>query len=700
MKQKSKKTRKIPSFRISETIEFQDPDEIIRVLKDCPTVRDNKSIEYINAPVAFDIETTSFRTPEGEKAATMYLWGFGVGSRIWYGRTWEQFDDLIERVRSELDLGPRKKLFCFVHNLAFEFGFIGFRYRWTKVFSIDSHKPLYADYGGFVFRCSYLLTGYPLALLNDNVLSKYKCEKLVGDLDYNKIRHSGTVITPEEIGYLKNDVQIVLCLIQEKIEAERRICWIPLTKTGYVRRGARKASAGGKNYYKNRDLMQKLILTPEEYILAREAFAGGFVHANVFNARKVLYNVGSFDICSSYPAAMIAEQYPMGRGTKISRVSLEDLARYNKKYCTIFRVRFGGLEQIVHTDTPLSGSKCRGLSRVQYDNGRVVSAATCETTLTNVDWSYISAFYTWERAEVFDLWIYEKAYLPTRFIAFVVDLFRGKSELKSVPGKEEIYIRKKEDLNSCYGMMVTDVCKGVVEFSPITGWLDPEPVNIEEAIEKYNKKQSRFLSYLWGIFVTAYARRNLLRLVWEAGEDHAYSDTDSDKILNPEKHLPFVERYNKQIEAKIEKAMLYHGLPADACRVKNAKGIIKSLGTFEYEGKYSRFKTLGAKRYMFEEDGEIFITVAGVNKRFGREYIAKQPDPFTFFDDDMTIPAGSSGKNIHTYIDEEISGTIIDYNGIPGTYHEKSCVHLEESDYHLSIADNFIDWIMKNRIEY
>ena len=33
-----------------------------------------------------------------------------------------------------------------------------------------------------------------------------------------------------------------------------------------------------------------------------------------------------------------------------------------------------------------------------------------------------------------------------------------------------------------------------------------------------------------------------------------------------------------------------------------------------FEGKYTRFKTLGAKRYLYEEDGELYLTVAGLSK--------------------------------------------------------------------------------------
>ena len=68
-------------------------------------------------------------------------------------------------------------------------------------------------------------------------------------------------------------------------------------------------------------------------------------------------------------------------------------------------------------------------------------------------------------------------------------------------------------------------------------------------------------------------------------------------------------------------------------------------------------------------------------------------DIFKVFKEDMYIPRGQTGKNIHTYIDEPRDGAVVDYLGNLGEYHELSCVHLEESDYTLSLAHDFIDFL-------
>ena len=108
------------------------------------------------------------------------------------------------------------------------------------------------------------------------------------------------------------------------------------------------------------------------------------------------------------------------------------------------------------------------------------------------------------------------------------------------------------------------------------------------------------------------------------------------------------------------------------------------------------------------KDGIIDITVSGLNKKvtvpyildtlkipyekdeFGKCKISTRMENkiFDFFDDGMYIPKGFTGKNIHTYIDEKRSGKIEDYLGNTANYMELSCIHLDESDYSLSIDDD------------
>ena len=51
---------------------------------------------------------------------------------------------------------------------------------------------------------------------------------------------------------------------------------------------------------------------------------------------------------------------------------------------------------------------------------------------------------------------------------------------------------------------------------------------------------------------------------------------------------------------------------------------------------------------------------------------------------------------VHTYIDYETQGKIVDFEGKEGYYHEYSSIHLEEGDYNLDI-DDFIEYLVQIR---
>ena len=223
--------------------------ELIRNSDNITTIANNKSERFFNVPAAFDIETSSFYM-NGLKTAIMYEWTFGIGfiengefkTLITYGRTWESFINLINAVAVLLNLNPRnRRLVVYVHNLPYEWQWFRKRFSWTKVFFLDDRKPVYAiTENGIEFRCSLKLSGKSLANTAKDLV-KYKAKKMVGDLDYSLLRHAKTPLSDLELGYCENDVKVLLCYIQEKIEQDGSIIRIPLTKTSYVRRYCRDA---------------------------------------------------------------------------------------------------------------------------------------------------------------------------------------------------------------------------------------------------------------------------------------------------------------------------------------------------------------------------------------------------------------------------------------------------------------------------
>ena len=323
-------------------------------------------------------------------------------------------------------------------------------------------------------------------------------------------------------------------------------------------------------------------------------------------------------------------------------------------------------------------------------------------TITEQDFIIIMNMYEWDDLVIDEMYVAQKAYLPKPIIEGVLELYGKKTTLKEVKGKEAEYMRSKEDINSTFGMCVTDICRDEIIYS--SEWSSEKP-DLEEAIKLYNNSTKRFLYYAWGVWITAYARMNLFSGILEFKNDYVYSDTDSIKGLNYQKHMNYINKYNESIVKQIDTCLLSYGLNPELSRPKNKWGKVKQLGVWNEEDLYTRFKTLGAKRYMTETEDGITMTVSGVNKKKAIPYLLKKygsKNIFKEFNDGLSIPStymdegvekSATGKLTHTYIDDEIVGKVKDYQGKVSTYHEKSGIHMEGADYSLSLSDLYVDYL-------
>ena len=675
---------------------FQSISKLISSIGKPEKIKTNKKIAYYNLPVSFDIETSSFLDYRGNKTAIMYVWAMDFNGDSIIGRTWGEWLELLRKLSEYLETDTDNRLIIYVHNLAYEFQFIRKFFDWYKVFAVDTRKPVYAvTTSGLEFRCSYILSGYSLEKLATQ-LKEHEIKKLVGNLDYKLIRHSETILTDEEIAYCINDVQIVTAYISERIKNDGDITKIPLTKTGYVRRYCKAMTMGTGKRHKNmtyRNFIKSLTLKTDEYMQLKRAFQGGFTHANPFYSGKTLHNVASFDFSSSYPAVMVAEKFPMSRAEEVNTIN--DKVFYNsiKLYCCLFDVRIEGLRSKIFIDSYLSFSRCWGVVSATINNGRIVKADRLYTTLTEQDFLILSAMYEWDKLSIAHLRRYKRNYLPTKFVESILQLYQDKTQLKGVEEREYDYARSKEMINSAYGMIVTDICRDDNIY--INDTWETQEHDVAKEINKYNSSYSRFLFYPWGVWVTAYARRNLFTGILSVMDDYVYSDTDSLKVLNHTIHDNYINEYNDKIISRVMAAMDFHGFDYEMAAPKTIKGITKPIGVWDYEGTYDTFKTLGAKRYMTEKEGKLQLTVSGLNKVDAIKYMKENYTfPFDAFNDELYIPKGHTGKMIHTYIDEERSGKIEDYNGIVSEYSEKSAVHLDDADYSLKLGHEYADFLM------
>lgn len=188
------------------------------------------------------------------------------------------------------------------------------------------------------------------------------------------------------------------------------------------------------------------------------------------------------------------------------------------------------------------------------------------------------------------------------------------------------------------------------------------------------------------------------------GTDYIYSDTDSIKFFNYDKHKEYINLYNEELLIKQQQVINHYNLDETLFKPKTIEGIEKPLGVWDFEGSYSRFKTLGAKRYLTEENKRLTLTVAGLSKQKGLNYMISKAGTntgvFNMFNDSLFIPDSQTGKNTHTYIDESKTFKVIDYQGDELEVTSLSSIHLESVEFSLNISNDYKQFIESLRKGY
>lgn len=250
-------------------------------------IKTGKREQYDNTIFTFDIETTSFLSLHNKQIEAcnylnlnqsqkddsipmgiMYIWMFSINDVVYYGRTWREFRLFLERL---FYFGTDIKKYVFVHNLSWEFQFMRNEFRFKNVFSRKSRKVIKCELEDYnlEFRCSYYMSSVKLERLPD--IYNLDVKKLVGNLDYTKIRHNKTELTEQEKEYCKNDCLVVYKYIQMLLEKYKTIKKIPITATGFVRKEFRELVE--KNYIYKRKVGKCINIDGHIFNILTSAFA-------------------------------------------------------------------------------------------------------------------------------------------------------------------------------------------------------------------------------------------------------------------------------------------------------------------------------------------------------------------------------------------------------------------------------------------
>ena len=537
-----------------------------------------------------------------EKYALPYIWQFSFNDKVYYNRNIYSFRNALEDLPGDIEY------IVWIHNLAYEFQFLINFLTVKKIFARTPHKPMYVIFNEFpniTFKCSYILTNLSLAQWG-----KQLNIKKLDTLDYTeKIRTPYTDLTEQELDYCSRDCEIVFLGIKDHLNHYKDVWDIPNTSTGKIRRVVKQIVTHDYEYMK--DMHKCIPADAKEYKRDQDVFAGGFVHSNRKYTGQIVDDGGEHvDFASSYPYSILAFPYPLAKwcyfGTRMPDPDTFEYRAY------IIKLHFKNIRSI-SWNTYISASKSRSYGTM-YDNGRVLKADELWITCTEQDWITIYNNYEWDEVESEGTWVCHKRYLPTIFIEYILKLYEDKTMLKGVDPVR--YAISKQYINSCFGMMVTSLFSSPVTFNID----DPEQWIIEELTAEqvnkeldklriwYNKKY--FLSYPVGCWITAYSRRRLWEAIEQIDSRVLYCDTDSIFYTG---HYDWTE-FNRKSDARLKAAMDYHGLDFNRTRPADPDGKLHPLGRFDYEDNWDRFISLGAKKYLEEREGKLYMTVAGINK--------------------------------------------------------------------------------------
>ena len=407
-----------------------------------------------------------------------------------------------------------------------------------------------------------------LKIINQSVESmpktfKIDMEKL--EIDYNRRRKKGHILTEEEKAYIKNDVVIVA-------KALKYLFDMGLTKmTAGSNALSEYRQLTKENKFKN--LYHKLTYEIDKDI--RKAYKGGFTYLNPLYKNKTVGEGEVLDVNSLYPSVMYNEILPFGEPFYYEGEYVDDKVYplYIQRLTCSFKIKEGKIPtiQIKH-------------SRF-VDNEYLTDSGDepVALTLTNVD---LKLFL--EQYDVWDL-RYESGWkfkgMKGLFKSYIDKWIEVKNEA-TITGNKGMRQVAKIMLNSLYGKFAT----GLDVQSKIP--------YLEDDIVKYRlgEKETKDGVYLpMGAFITAYARDKTIRTsqaiktysLEKYGVDmYCYSDTDSIHTILP------IEELKK------------------FCEIDDVE-----LGLWKHEAHFERAKFIRQKTYLEEINGEIEITCAGLPQR-------------------------------------------------------------------------------------
>lgn len=453
----------------------------------------------------------------------------------------------------------------YFHNLGFDGKFLVDRlfhlgYRWTSdrpgagEFStlVSSKGKFYqlevGFYSGVRIKIRDSLKLFPMSV--KKIAKAYDLPEGKGELDYSAKREVGHQITDEEADYIRRDVQIVAQALVNNLEQGLDKMTIGSNAFGFFKRQM------GKRLY------QKLFpVLPEEVDAAiRCSYRGGFTYVEPKWAGVDVWGGISVDYNSMYPSMLISKPYPVGEPVMFYGRYEDDPSHplYVQTLVCSFKLREEGIPMIQLRNSGFYG---------QHEYVReTVEPATI--TLTSPDLELFFGNYEVDVQE----WLggFKFACMPGKELFGPYVDYWGAIKQKSVGPMRQL---AKLMLNNIYGKFATN--PDVTQKVPHMG---------ADGVVKWElgAPETRDAVYIpVGSFCTAWARHTLITAIHRNRDRFVYCDTDSMHLAGTEDPA----------------GIRLHD--TDFC-------------AWKVEGSFTHARHLRAKCYIWDLNGHIGVTCAGM----------------------------------------------------------------------------------------
>lgn len=359
----------------------------------------------------------------------------------------------------------------------------------------------------------------------ENSATMYDLPIKKGHIDYDMYRAEDWKPTKDEIEYIHNDTEIDMRTIQINM----KMGGVKFTQAGNARY-LYKRSIGKKNY---EIYFPKLDEVTDKDI--RKAYRGGYVYCNPKYCDKVIYNMVSLDKNSMYPAQMLHEPMPYGEPEFFIGKFKPVFGRV--LYIQHLRCKFELKKNGIPTIAKKSGFLSSPDLYISSSNGYLY-----ELWLSNPDLELLFMNYDVTDIEYIDGYMFKSI----KGVEITSEQAKNmtKQEIIDEDGKGSLfydYIHQwrmgkeyHKGAQRDYDKRMQNALYGTFGSNPMRGqripYINEKGVISFHDTEKTFQKVGGYIPV--AVFVTAWARYNLIKHIVKHIDDFVYCDTDSLYMLD------------------------------------------------------------------------------------------------------------------------------------------------------------------------